>query len=124
MSGVKKNPAVLNGAAQRLEQLRGSTIRGWYDFYALYDPKFVWWVDAGYKKADETVEAHAQFLHTASGIGGTLDAGGGFGGPGRRRPWRRRRWPRWSGRRRWHGAAAETRRVPALPWEATRNYPA
>jgi Bacterial protein of unknown function (DUF885) len=81
MSGVKKNPTVLNGAAQRLEQLRGS-LRGWYDFYALYDPKFVWWVDAGYKKADETVEAHAQFLHTASGIGGTLDAGAGFGGRG------------------------------------------
>jgi hypothetical protein len=81
MSGVKKNPTTLNGAAQRLEQLRGA-LRGWYDFYALYDPKFVWWVDAGYKKADETVEAHAQFLHTASGVGGTLDAGGGFGGRG------------------------------------------
>ncbi len=79
MSGVKKNPVVLNGAAQRLEQLR-TTMRGWYDFYALYDPKFVWWVEAGYKKADDTVEAHAQFLHTASGIGGTLEAGGGFGG--------------------------------------------
>jgi uncharacterized protein (DUF885 family) len=79
MSGVKKNPVVLNGAAQRLEQLR-TTMRGWYDFYALYDPKFVWWVEAGYKKADDTVEAHAQFLHTASGMGGTLEAGGGFGG--------------------------------------------
>jgi Bacterial protein of unknown function (DUF885) len=81
MSGVKKSPALLNGAAQRLEQLRGA-LRSWYDFYALYDPKFVWWVDASYKKADEAVEAHAQFLHTASGVGGTLEAGGGFGGRG------------------------------------------
>ncbi len=91
MSGVKKNPVALNGAAQRLEQLR-TTLRGWYDFYALYDPKFVWWVDAGYKKSDEAIEAHAQFLHTASGLGGTLQAagaggrgggGGGRGGGGR-----------------------------------------
>ncbi len=76
MSGVKKNPAALNAAAQRLEQLRG-TLRAWYDFYALYDPKFVWWADAGYKKADDAIEAHAQFLHTESGVGGALQAGGG-----------------------------------------------
>jgi Bacterial protein of unknown function (DUF885) len=78
MSGVKRSPVALNGAAQRLEQLR-TTMRGWYDFYALYDPKFVWWVEAGYKKADDAVEAHAQFLHTTSGVGGTLEAGGGGG---------------------------------------------
>ncbi len=71
LSGVKKDPAALNGAAQRLEQLRG-TLRTWYDFYALYDPKFVWWVETSYKKSDEAVEAHAQFLHTTSGIAGTL----------------------------------------------------
>ncbi len=81
MAGAKRNPATLNRAAQRLEQLRGS-LRTWYDFYALYDPKFVWWTEAGYKKADDAVEAHAQFLHTASGMGGTLEAGGGFGGRG------------------------------------------
>ncbi len=81
LSGVKKDPAALNGAAQRLEQLRGA-LRTWYDFYALYDPKFVWWVEASYKKSDEAVEAHAQFLHTTSGIAGTLQAGGGGGGRG------------------------------------------
>jgi uncharacterized protein (DUF885 family) len=85
MSGKKGNPATLNRAAQRLEDLRG-TMKSWYDFYALYDPKFVWWTEAGYKKADEAVEAHAQFLHTTSGVGGTLqaNAGGGRGGGGGR----------------------------------------
>ena len=83
MSGKKNDPAVLNRAAQRLEQLRG-TMRGWYDFYALYDPKFVWWTEAPFKKADEAVEAHAQYLHLTSGVGGTLEApaGGGRGGGG------------------------------------------
>ena len=56
MAGKKGNPTVLNRAAQRLEQLR-VTMRGWYGFYALYDPKFVWWTEAPYKKADEAVEA-------------------------------------------------------------------
>jgi hypothetical protein len=81
MAGKKGNPTALNLAAQRLEQLR-ATMRGWYDFYALYDPKFVWWTEAPYKKADEAIETHAQFLHTASGVGGTLEpvAGGGRGG--------------------------------------------
>ena len=55
MSGKKGNAATLSLAAQRLEQLR-ATMRGWYDFYALYDPKFVWWTDAPYKKADEAIE--------------------------------------------------------------------
>ncbi len=82
MAGVKGNPAVLNRAAQRLEQLRG-TLTSWYDFYALYDPKFVWWVEASHKKADEAVEAHAQLLHTTSGVAGTLTAGAGGAGGGR-----------------------------------------
>ncbi|MGA7240962.1 MAG: hypothetical protein WBY44_35090, partial [Bryobacteraceae bacterium] len=64
MSGAKNNPELLGRAAQRLEQLR-ATMRSWYDFYALYDPKFVWWTEAEFKKADDTVEAHAQFLHKA-----------------------------------------------------------
>jgi hypothetical protein len=81
LSGKKPNPQALNRAAQRLQQLRG-TMRTWYDFYALYDPKFVWWTEAAFKKADEGVEAHAQYLHTTSGVGGTLEpvAGGGRGG--------------------------------------------
>jgi len=78
----KANPAALNRAAIRLAQLR-NTLRTWYSFYALYDPKFVWWVDAEYKKADEAIDAHAQLLHTTSGIPGALDAGGGGGRGGR-----------------------------------------
>jgi hypothetical protein len=90
MAGAKGNSAVLNRAAQRLEQLR-TTMRTWYDFYALYDPKFVWWTEASFKKADDAVEQHAQFLHTTSGVGGTLASGGrggargGRGGGGGRR---------------------------------------
>jgi uncharacterized membrane protein YgcG len=75
-ANAKANPAALNRAAIRLAQLRNS-LRTWYNFYALYDPKFGWWVDAEYKKADEALDAHAQLLHTSSGMPGALDAGGG-----------------------------------------------
>ena len=47
VASLKAPPAVMNRAAIRLEQLRG-TMRSWYNFYALYDPKFAWWVDAEY----------------------------------------------------------------------------
>ena len=79
----KGSPAVLNGAAVRLAQLR-NTLRSWYNFYALYDPKFVWWTQDEYKKADEAMDGMAQSLHTASGVAGPLDAGAGpgFGGRG------------------------------------------
>jgi len=81
-ANAKANPAALNRAAIRLAQLRNS-LRIWYNFYALYDPKFGWWVDAEYKKADEALDAHAQLLHANSGMPGALDAGGaGRGGRG------------------------------------------
>ena len=81
---LKANP-ILHRAALRLVQLRG-TLRSWYNFYDLYDPKFAWWVDGEYKKADEALSAHAQLLHAASGVPGDLDtgAGGGRGGRGGR----------------------------------------
>jgi hypothetical protein len=75
------DPAVLNRAAVRLSQLR-NVLRTWFDFYNLYDPKFAWWVDGEYKKADEALDAHAQFLHTKSGISTPLDSGAGTGGRG------------------------------------------
>ena len=81
LSGTKGTPA-MNRAAQRLEQLRAA-MHTWYDFYALYDPKFAWWTEASYKKADEAVGSHAQLLHTSSGVGGTLVVSG-FGGRGGR----------------------------------------
>ena len=80
-ANAKASPAVLNRAATRLSQLR-NTLRTWYNFYALYDPKFSWWVDGEYKKADEALDAHAQFLHTSSGMPGPLDTGAGSGGRG------------------------------------------
>jgi hypothetical protein len=82
-ANAKASPAALNGAATRLSQLR-NTLRTWYNFYALYDPKFSWWVDGEYKKADEAMDAHAQFLHTSSGVPGPLDTGAGRGGGGGR----------------------------------------
>ncbi len=83
LSGAKGTPA-MNRAAQRLALLR-SAMRVWYNFYALYDPKFVWWTEASYRKADAAIEAHAELLHKTSGVGGTLEAvefggRGGFGG--------------------------------------------
>ncbi|MEO8368975.1 MAG: DUF885 family protein, partial [Candidatus Solibacter sp.] len=85
VSSSKAGAAVLGRAATRLSQLRAS-LRTWFSFYDLYDPKFAWWVDVEYEKADEALDAHAQLLHTASGIPGPLDtgaAGGGRGGGGR-----------------------------------------
>lgn len=79
----KPAPAILNRAAIRLTQLR-TTLRTWFNFYALYDPKFSWWADGEYKNADAALEAHAQFLHTSSGIPGPLDAGAGGGRGGGR----------------------------------------
>ena len=75
------DPAVLNRAAIRLSQLR-TTLRTWFNFYDLYDPKFAWWVDGEYKKADEALDVHAQSLHTASGVPGPLDTGAAAGGRG------------------------------------------
>ena len=77
----KANSALLHRAAVRLAQLRNS-LRVWFNFYDLYDPKFAWWVDAEYKKADEALDTYAQSLHTASGFPGALEAGAGFGGRG------------------------------------------
>jgi hypothetical protein len=79
-ANAKAAPAVLNRAATRLSQLRNS-LRTWYNYYQLYDPKFSWWVDGEYKKADEAMDGHAQFLHTA-GMPGELDTGAGRGGGG------------------------------------------
>jgi len=62
---------VLNRAAVRLAQLRIHAAL-LVQLYALYDPKFSWWVDAEFKKADEAIDALAQSLHTASGVPGTL----------------------------------------------------
>jgi uncharacterized protein (DUF885 family) len=80
-ANAKASPAILNRAATRLAQLR-NTLRTWYNFYDLYDPKFSWWIDVEYKKLDEALGAHAQSLHTSSGMPGPLDTGAAFGGRG------------------------------------------
>jgi hypothetical protein len=77
----KAGAAVLNRAAIRLSQLRTS-LHTWFNFYDLYDPKFAWWADSEYKKADEALDAHAQLLHTTSGVPGPLDTGAGTAGRG------------------------------------------
>ncbi len=81
LSSSKAAPATLSRAAVRLTQLRAS-LRTWFNFYSLYDPKFAWWVDTEYKKADEALDAHAQALQTASGLPAAFDGGTGAGGRG------------------------------------------
>ena len=81
VSSSKADAAALNRAAVRLSQLRGS-LRTWFNFYDLYDPKFAWWVDSEYKKADEALDAHAQLLHKTSGVPGPLDTTAGASGRG------------------------------------------
>ena len=83
LPGLKASPAAMGRAAQRLAQLR-NYFRSWHGFYNLYDPKFSWWVDAEYKKADEALEAHAQLLHKSSGSTGPLEAPAAPGAAGGR----------------------------------------
>jgi hypothetical protein len=80
----KAAPAAMNRAAVRLVELRGY-FRTWFNFYHLYDPRFAWWTDAEFKRADEALDAHAKLLHTTSGVGGPLEAPGEGGFRGRRR---------------------------------------
>jgi uncharacterized protein (DUF885 family) len=60
-------PAVLNRAAVRLVELRRN-LRTWFDFYHLYDPRFAWWADTEFKRADDSLNAYAKLVRTASGI--------------------------------------------------------
>lgn len=76
----KAPAATLNRAALRLVQLRG-VLRTWFNFYDLYDPKFHWWVEGEYKKADEALDGLAQALHTASGMPGPLETAAPIGPP-------------------------------------------
>jgi uncharacterized protein DUF885 len=77
----KLPPAVLNRAAIRLAQLRRS-FRTWFNFYHLYDPRFAWWADSEFKRADDALDTYANSLHTASGVAGPLQAPAGRGGRG------------------------------------------
>lgn len=84
----KAESATLSRAATRTAQLR-TTLRGWFSFYDLYDPRFAWWTDGEYKKTDEALGEYARTLHTKSGGAGPFNAGdapgpaeGGRGGRG------------------------------------------
>ncbi len=50
-------------AAQWLGQLQ-RTLRGWYGFYAGYDPLFTWWVAAPWERLDAALQAHASAIRT------------------------------------------------------------
>ncbi|HLK18829.1 MAG TPA: DUF885 family protein [Bryobacteraceae bacterium] len=61
------SPAVLNRAAVRLVELRRN-LKTWFDFYHLYDPRFAWWADTEFKRADDALNAYAKQVRTASGM--------------------------------------------------------
>lgn len=82
IASSKAGSAILNRAAARSAQLR-TTLRGWFSFYDLYDPRFAWWTDSEYKKTDEALGEHARALHAKSGVPGPFDAGDATGGGGR-----------------------------------------
>lgn len=79
---AKASPAVLHRAAVRLGQLR-NTLRTWYNFYDLYDPKFSWWVEGEYKKSDEALAAYAKDLNAGAGMPETVHEEEGADGRGR-----------------------------------------
>jgi len=78
LANSKSAPAAMNRAAQRLVQLR-RFLRAWFDFYHLYDPRFAWWTDSEFKKADEALDSYARLLHETSGAPGPLSVGEGRG---------------------------------------------
>ena len=47
--------------SRTVQQLR-STLRNWYNFHAGYDPKFTWWNEQPYKKADEALDNYNMFV--------------------------------------------------------------
>jgi uncharacterized protein (DUF885 family) len=67
LSKSTNTPAVLNRAAVRLVELRRN-LRTWFDFYHLYDPRFAWWADTEFKRADDALNAYAKLVRTASGM--------------------------------------------------------
>jgi uncharacterized protein (DUF885 family) len=88
LASSKASSVVLSRAATRAAQLR-TTLRGWFSFYDLYDPRFAWWTENEHKKTDEALGEHARALHAKSGVPGAFDAGdattdGGGGGRGGR----------------------------------------
>ena len=81
LANSKLAPAVMNRAAIRLVQLR-RYFRAWFNFYHLYDPRFAWWTDAEFKRADDALDAYAKLVHTASGVAGPIEGLEGRGGRG------------------------------------------
>lgn len=40
-----------------------TTLRGWFNFYDGYDPRFTWWAAADYKNADHALDVYIAFLN-------------------------------------------------------------
>ena len=58
---IKVKKTVANRAVAALTSLRNS-LRGWFNYYNLYDPTFTWWVDEPYKSLDQAIQSYATFL--------------------------------------------------------------
>jgi hypothetical protein len=48
-------------AANLLDDLQRA-FRGWYRFYAGYDPAFTWWAEEPFEQADAAVTAYLEYL--------------------------------------------------------------
>ena len=59
-AGTVKRSVVFRAAAQT-EQLK-KTLKGWYEFYAGYDPVATWWIAEPYKGASDSLTQYAAFL--------------------------------------------------------------
>lgn len=59
--GSKPSRIVAFRAAAEALDLR-QTLKGWYDFYAGYDPLFTWWTKAPYDKASDAIQKYAKAL--------------------------------------------------------------
>jgi uncharacterized protein (DUF885 family) len=58
--------AAAHRAAGWVDRLR-STLKGWNNFSAGYDPVFTWWVEKPWKDADKELESYASLLRDKSG---------------------------------------------------------
>lgn len=57
----RPTPGTALRAAQRTSEL-AITLRGWFDHYNGYDPRFSWWMKEPQKAAVAALEGHAKFL--------------------------------------------------------------
>lgn len=70
-SGPADEPGTVRRAARESERL-SDTLKSWFDFYAEYDPEFVWWVREPYDSAIAAMRDHREVLRQLDASAGSI----------------------------------------------------